>query len=174
MNRAYRALPGPGFVILFLACAGSAGFFAWGLARPPLDQAWRLQIRVELGERLLRAGQRQELDEVLARHPDLADAWLEDRAIGIVSPHEHGRVDGGWAYLVQAARHPATVEVTPLGREPVSLRLSRGDEIRRGTARPEEPWRVALPAGEALLIELGVESPGTPPPLRVQAWSAPP
>lgn len=117
MTTASRSRPGAGFVLLVSVALAAVALLAWGLARPPLQTAWKLQIELMVGQRP--ALQRRELrllGEVLQRHQSIAANMLDDGAAGLISANDAGRVDVGYAYLVRrTADGPSALVVTPAG-----------------------------------------------------------
>jgi hypothetical protein len=175
----YRARPSLGFVLSVIVAVTTVAFFAWGLATPPLDELRRLHIELETGERgPLQVRERTLIEKSLQRYPDLAAAWLDGRAVGIISRHEGGLVDNGYAYLIRSKASRAMLEVSlAVGQEPgatVSARV--GDRHVGGTLVAERPWRWPLVGGtHAELVEVLITSDRQkrPPPVLVRVLEAP-
>ncbi len=135
MKVPYAWRPGAGFVILALAVLGSAGFFAWGWSTPLLDHVGRIELELKIGRRApLTTRELAQVQEALCRHPKIADDWLGDAAIGLVSNHRRGVVENGYAYLVRQPGASAMVVSVerPAGdaRKQVHVRArTRSDQI---------------------------------------------
>jgi hypothetical protein len=175
----YRFRPSAGFLLLGVVALTSIAFFAWGLATPPLDRLRRLQAELESGERgPLHAAERSLIERSLRDYPELAAAWLDGRSLGIVSRHESGLVDNGYAYLVRDSKRASTIEVTltPGQKRGATVSARMGDRKAKGVLEAEQPWRWAIPGGaEATLVEILIEPVGgkKPPPVVLQLREAP-
>jgi len=106
-------LPSVGFVAVVATYAATAAFFAWGLAKPPLQRVWELHHLMKIGE----IGRLDEADrELLEREMDERDALARDlidgREIGIVSAHLDGWIATRDATLI---RTPEAASVRELG-----------------------------------------------------------
>jgi hypothetical protein len=147
----YRNRPSLGFVFLTTALAGSAAFFAWGIQRPRLEEVWRADIELGLGERPpLSRAEMNRLQETLVDHPPVGESLREDRHAGIFSANDGGRVEGTYAYLIrQRADQPGLLTVTYAGarkRGKVRVQARTVTASSSGQVRPDHPWHWQLPA----------------------------
>ncbi|HZA14210.1 MAG TPA: hypothetical protein VE618_06930 [Myxococcaceae bacterium] len=161
MISAYYLRPGGGFVVLVVALLCFGAFLAWGLRPAPLDQLWRIQGELDLGSRGPLSDRELALfEDTLRRHPQLADALLEEAPSGLISASESGRVSIGYAYLIRArADGPAVLRVTTAGAsadEPMEIRVRAGGATASGVARANAPfeWEPPREGGGPQLIEL--------------------
>ncbi|HZA52556.1 MAG TPA: hypothetical protein VE549_17550, partial [Myxococcaceae bacterium] len=138
------------------------------LRAPPLDQLWRVHTELDLGSRgALSNHERALFEGALRRHPELADALLEEAPSGLISASESGRVTIGYAYLIRRrADRPAVLRVTTADAsadEPMEIRVRAGGATASGVARANAPFEWEPPREGALpqLIELriGGEAP---------------
>jgi hypothetical protein len=146
----YRKRPSPGFVYLVLVAVGATAFFAWGLQRPRLEDAWRLDIELSLGRRpSLSRGELNRLQETLVAHPAVGEFLAEDKHAGIFSANDDGKVEGGYAYLVrQSADDPGLLSVEYAGSRKKGSVAVRARTVRargRGDVRHDRPWTWRLP-----------------------------
>jgi hypothetical protein len=143
----YRYRPGPGFVLLVATVAGGAGFFAWGLRTPPLDQVWQMQVELRIGDRdALSMGEMELLQATLTRYPDLADHMLEGADSGLISASVGGVVDRGYAYLVR--KTPGADSVLVVGStmgESLEVEVTTTGYHDRGVATGDESFASILP-----------------------------
>lgn len=133
----YRAgPPGAGFVCLVMTVLFAVGTVAWGLRTPPLDHVWRMQLELRLGDRpLLSVGERDLLQETLARYPLLGEHFLGDTDATLISLNVSGVVDAGGAYAVRrAADVDIDVVVTSPTGEPLAVEVGSSTETASGTA----------------------------------------
>lgn len=142
-----RARPGAGLVVLAVSSLGVAFFLAWGLVTPPLDEVWRMQIEMGLrGVEPLTAREFRLLQATLRRYPALADNMLAEDVAGLVSPHQDGVVDTGYAYLMRkGARAAGRLQVKTIGDKPVRLEVRTLTASARGEARPESAYTWHVP-----------------------------
>jgi hypothetical protein len=144
----YRARPGAGFVLLVASGAAAVAFFAWGAATPRLQRVWRMQVELEIGKRPpLKPKERALLQETLARYPALADALLDGRPSGVISAHEQGHVESGYAYLVRkdaAGARAIRLSTPPEATGEVALELRGPWGAESITLHPERPFLWAL------------------------------
>jgi hypothetical protein len=177
----YRARPGLGFVIVVLGALGALGFSLWGLATPPLESAWRLQIELMVGRREpLRKDELRLLQRMLVKEDKLADDMLRGAPAGLISANARGFVENGYAYVVRRSPDtPSALVVTPAGLAvnqdvEVHVRVATGD-VSSGTATKDAPFATKLPQDGSFpqLIEVRVGSEkqadkGKSPPVNVQ------
>jgi hypothetical protein len=84
--------PGAGFVLLVLVLASSVAFFAWGMATPPLDEAWRIQVELRVGRtKPLSKRERRIFSRAMCRHAEIADGILDEERAGVISAHHASR-----------------------------------------------------------------------------------
>ena len=169
MISAHHLRPGGGFVVLLGALLCFGAFLAWGFRPAPLDQLWRIQAELDLGSRDALSNRELALFEgTLRRHPQLADALLEEAPSGLISASESGRVSIGYAYLIRRrADGPAVLRVTPVAdasaEESVAIQARAGGATASGVARANAPFEWEPPREGAVpqLIELrfGGEAP---------------
>jgi hypothetical protein len=173
-----------GFSVLVVTLLGTIAFFAWGLSTPPLDQVWRMQIELAVGDRpALDEGELRTLRETLVRHPEVADAFLKGSDHGVVSSAH--LLGGSYAYLIRrAAGEPATLEIA-LDRSPRSagaqIEARTGSDHRRGAVSDASPllWKIGDEGPFPQLIEVrfraqsGAAAGSTPPALRIQLRDSP-
>lgn len=102
MRVPYAWRPGAGFVVLALAVLGAITFFLWGWSTPLLDHVGRIELELKIGRRPpLTTRELAQVQEALCRHPKIADDWLGDAGIGLVSNNRRGLVENGYAYVVR-------------------------------------------------------------------------
>lgn len=144
----YRARPGAGFVLLLGSAAAAVAFFAWGAVTPRLQRVWRMQVELEIGKRPpLKPKERALLQETLVRYPDLADALLDGKRSGVISAHEQGQVESGYAYLVRkdpAGARAIRLSAPPDATGPVALELRGPWGVQAATLALDRPFRWAL------------------------------
>ena len=166
MSLPYRARPGAGFVMLTAVMAAVALFFAWGWGRPPLDAVWQMQLELLLGERpALSRAERDLLQDVLARYPDLAEHMLEGGAVGLVSAHAGAAVDLGYAYLVRrSADAPGLLRVcSPDGAAlDVEAATAAGDTSGRSDGAAPFVWSLPDSGPFPQLVEVRLRPGGDP------------
>jgi hypothetical protein len=176
---AYRRRPSAGFLVIIVVAAMSVAFFAWGLSTPPLDRLRQLEAELEAGERgALHPAERALLEKSLKRYPELAATWLDGARVRIISRHEGGLIDKGYAYLVKRAGEVATLEVslTPGQKHGVTVSARVGEQKSRAVVEPDRPWLWKVGrASEAELVELVIDSNGRkkPTPVLVRVLEAP-
>lgn len=162
--------PGAGFVVLVAAIAGSGAFFAWGARTPPLDEVWRLQQDLRLGDRgALSHRELVLLQQQLRRHPEIAEALLEGAPHGLISAAEVGRVETGAAYFVRRQPDPPLrLRVLPDERKPTKVPIPVSawvnGERSAGTLGPDVPFGWDLPQEGPFpqLVEIRVEGAAAP------------
>lgn len=142
--------PSLGFVYLVLVAVFTLAFFAWAAATPPLDAAWQITIDLEAGARgRLEPDERQLLQDVLRDHPPFADALVEGRPHGIISPTDGGHVDEKFAYLVRrTADDPAKIRVHYRGTDDggsVRIRVRVNKTRAKGEAATDAPFTFVAP-----------------------------
>lgn len=167
MKPASRALPGGGFVLVAATLLGAALFLGWGLATPPLDTAWRLQVELEVGERgPLTEREFAVLQATLLRHPALADALLDGAGAGLVGANAGGAVDVDHAYLVRrSAGEPGLLEVASERGEPIAVAARTRDASRGGPSGPGAAFTWLLPGDGPFpqLVEVRIGDGRGPP-----------
>jgi hypothetical protein len=142
--------PGAGFVIVGAALLVCGSFFAWGAATPLLDDVWRLQIELDLGERPpLERSELRTLERALARYPGLAAALLGGAGTGAISANEQGVVTNGYLYLVRtgAAQGLLEVEIADGEVAPLGVTVRAGDSGAAGEVAPDQRFAWRLPDG---------------------------
>ncbi len=161
MKVPYAVRPGAGFLLLALVTLLALLFFAWGLSTPRLDRVWRLSLELRLGRKKpLSHGDFSSLQRSLCEHPELAEDFLEGRAMRLISAHRDGLVGGTYAYLVRRAGSPALgveISVPESGKKrEIALRARTAGEHADGRAAPGEPFTFTPPGqGKcATLIEI--------------------
>lgn len=101
MSVPYRLRPGAGFVLLVVVVLTCLSFFAWGLAKPDLDEVWRLQLELKVGRRAPLSSQEMGLlQRALCEHPSLADALVDEGRSGLISANRDGAIERGYGYAV--------------------------------------------------------------------------
>ena len=149
MSVPYRVRPSAGFVLLVAVVVATVGFFTWGLRRPRLEEVWRLDIELGLGTRPpLSGSEMRRLQETLVDHPELAGFLAEDQHAGIFSAHDHGRVEGEYAYLVRRSAPPVELVVSYAGarrRGAVAVSARTGRARAEGVALRDRPFAWRLP-----------------------------
>jgi hypothetical protein len=146
----YRRKPSVGFVYLLLVVIATAAFFTWGLARPRLEEAWRLDIELGLGKRPpLSKAEMGRLQATLVAHPAVAEFLSEDKHAGVFSANDDGKIEGDYAYLVrQQASDPGVLSVTYAGarkKGAVSVSARTLHAHANGGVRRFKPWTWRLP-----------------------------
>jgi hypothetical protein len=170
MIPAYYVRPGAGLVVLVAALILASALLAWGLRQVPLDEVWRIQAELELGTRGVLSDRELALfEDVLRRHPQLADSLLEGAPSGVISASESGRVAIGYVYLLRRrADHPAMVRVTHTAgtgqADSAEIRARAAGHTASGVARANAPfeWEPPRRGASPQLIELRIS--GEPPP----------
>ncbi len=142
--------PSVGFLYLVLVGALTIAFFAWAAETPPLDAAWQITIELEAGARgRLEPEERKLVQDVLHRHPALADALVEGRPYGIISPTDRGHVDEKFAYLVRrSAEDPGRIVVHYRGTDDggkVKVRARVGKARTKGETTTDAPFTFVAP-----------------------------
>ena len=163
MSLPYRARPGAGFIVLAVSLIGAVSFFAWGFATPPLEDVWRIQIELSLGERsYLSDSDFRLLQDTLRRYPALADNMLEDRSAGLVSANQDGIVNLSFAYLVRTTPEaPGKLGVTSIGDEPAVLNIRTIAASRSGRMDHNgqvDTWQIPNSGPFPQLIEVRLTS----------------
>ncbi len=80
-------LPGAGFVVLVVGWILVIGFLLWGVSTPLLDRVWQMNQRMEHeGFQGLENDEVEDLEEAIARHPDLGRQILGNRLVRLVEP----------------------------------------------------------------------------------------
>ena len=80
-------LPGAGFVVLVAGWVLVFGFLGWGFSTPLLDRVWQINQRMEHADfQGLEEDEVADLEEAIARHPDLGRQILGDRLVRLVEP----------------------------------------------------------------------------------------
>jgi hypothetical protein len=154
--------PGGGFVFVVCTAIGTAAFFSWGLSTPPLDDAWRLQVELAVGRRgPLDDRELLLLEEVLSRHPKIADNWLEGRDVGLISANREGTVDVGYAYVVRVKPVSTRVSLSASGRkagDPITIRGRAGGTRLEGEAWAGHPitWDLPPPRRLPEIVEIEI------------------
>lgn len=173
----YRMRPGAGFVVLAGSLLLAIGFFAWALRTPPLDEVWRIQLELKVGDSPeLSAGQIDLLQETLQRYPDLADHMLEGADSGLISLHQDHVVDRGYAYLVRKSSSSDSILVvrSPDAR-PLTIDLVTTQKRARHQIPTTEPLVIALPSTGPFpqLVGVHLRNTDTPPaPMQLQLAAA--
>ena len=172
-----HARPGAGLIVLVASLFGAISFFAWGLATPPLDEVWRIQLELELGESgPLSAREFGLLQDTLRRYPALADNMVEDGVAGPVSANRDSVFDLGYAYLVRKrSEAPGKLQVTAIDDDPVevevrTLTASASGETRRDATYT---WQVPNDGPFPQLVEVrlaGEHKSGFKPPKKGPRW----
>ncbi len=161
MSLSYRVRPGRGFVLLVAMLLASATLLAWGLATPPLEHVWRLQLELILGERgALEASEKSVFQDALVRYPEMADNLLDGARYGLVSAHVDGVVHAGYAYGLRRAATPCTLRVTSTAEAQLTLRVRASGLEAVGIASGQTPflWPVPNEGPFPQLIEILSES----------------
>jgi hypothetical protein len=162
--------PGAGFVALVGAVGMGLAFFGWGVRKPPLEEVWRMQTELELGTRGALSDRELRLfQDVLQRHPELAESLLAGASHGAVSASNSGQVEIGYAYLVRRRADPPVVlrvrsSGTSARADLPEVRVRVLQQSASGAARADTPFEWT-PPGEGpfpQLIEVRVS--GEPPP----------
>ncbi len=79
--------PGAGFVVLTGGLILVLGFLVWGLSTPLLDRVWELGVRMQHADfEGLEDREVEDLEEAVARYPDLGREILGQRRIRVVEP----------------------------------------------------------------------------------------
>ncbi len=148
MSLPYHARPGAGLIVMGVSLLGVAWLFAWGFATPPLDDVWRMQIELGLGEAEPLTGREfRLLQDTLQRYPALADHMLEGGVAGLVSANQKGVVDVGYAYLVRKRPDtPGKLQLTALGDKRVGLQVRTLTSSAAGETRHAATYTWQLPS----------------------------
>jgi len=150
--------PSLGFSLLVIVVVAFAAFVGYGLATPPLESVWRMEVELSSGLRdALTGDERALFQRVLARHPKVAAAITEHRHEGVFSVNDRGQVDGKHAYLIRE-KTEARFSVVYRGADPegsVEVMVRAAKLEQRGECRPGAPFEVVLPDGPwPRLVEL--------------------
>ncbi len=139
--------PGAGLVILSLSLLGSLAFFGWGLRTPPLDDVWRIQIEIGLGQGGGMSDRDfQLLQRTLRRYPDLAASLLEDADSDLISANSGGVVGCGFAYLLRrGSGSPGNLVISGIGGGRPGIHARTQGASMSGTADDTTPLRWRLP-----------------------------
>ncbi len=143
MKRPRWRPPSPGFVLILLTWAATAGLLAWGLQEPQLHRAWDLTARLELEDatpptdRELAA-----VSRVLSAYPEWAVTLADGRPFAVLESPGSGCVrfetshlmippSAGPVHLVLACRAAGGLEVSivPPGAAPVSAQCGPQPQI---------------------------------------------
>jgi len=162
MSAPGNARPGAGFTLLLLTVLGALAFFCWGLRTPPLDDVWRMQIELNLGQGgVLSDRGFRVIQEALVRHPELAQTMLEDGDAGLISANSGGVVSTGFAYLVRRrAEESGRLVVTGIGDEGVEVaaRTVRASTAGMVDERGALDWRLPNDGPFPQLVEIRIGS----------------
>ena len=163
----YRTRPGLGFCWLMATLLVVVGFIFWGLRMPALEEIWRINIDVGLGQRPpLSAREFQLLQRELKHHKELAAAITENQTAGIFSLNTNGRVEIPYAYLVRAT--PATPNILQVdcedgkknGSLTVHARTAKANYTATANKNAPFIWKLPNEGPFPQLIELLLDSPG--------------
>jgi len=168
MSDTYRRRPGGGFVLVAACLVLVTAFFAWGAHRPRLEQIWRIQIDLDIGERKrLSEDERRLLAQAMWDYPGLAATLLDQADAGLISAHTGDLVDLEYAYIVrQTPEAPGRIQVVAGGAAldaAIPIRVLAGEEaLAEGSVSAQEPFESVLPNTGRFpqLVELRFNRPG--------------
>ncbi len=183
MRIPYRWRPSLGFIWLATVAVACVLFLGWGFRIPVLEEIWRMDIELRIGERPpLGRGELARLRSSLWAHPELAEFLIEDKHAGIFSANQAGQVEGSYAYLVRPdARAAGFLEVSYVGvgqDAEISVRVRSAGDGAAATVVPGLPFAWRLPNDEPFpqLIEIRLapraDQPGRHP-VQIDLRSAP-
>jgi hypothetical protein len=166
MKIPYAYRPGAGFLFFVAVTVAAMGFASWGLAVPPLERVWQMDIELRSGARgPLDASERALLQDVILRHPEVADFLVEDKHAGIFSDNDNGQIDQRYAYLIRRSPRPRTLEIAYRGTDPdgsVKVKLRAGPTRLKGKTSAQQPlrWRLSDEGPFPQLVELRFKRKG--------------
>ncbi|OGQ88507.1 MAG: hypothetical protein A2289_14650 [Deltaproteobacteria bacterium RIFOXYA12_FULL_58_15] len=182
MTISYRKKPSIGFIYLVLVGAVTALFLVWGMRRPALEEVWRMDIELGLGERPpLTADEMALLQSSLTAHPDLALFLGEDQHAGVFSANEDGKVEGSYAYIVRNVDTSGLLVVDYAGvsrKGSVRVTARTVGSRHTGVCRRDEPytWRLPQEGPFPQLVEIRlapIGKKGRPSPVRIDLGGTP-
>lgn len=170
----WRKKPGAGFVVLVISLVLTFAFFAWGASTPPLERAWYVLGRLDLGDTDLSAGDRALLQRTLLRNQELAESLLDGKGAGLISANDAGLVRSHTFFAVRrAATPPMTLVVVPGAsqRRPARLKASASGQVEERVVSAGESFTWTLPDTGPFpqLVEIDVARPEAD---EVDGWSA--
>ena len=139
--------PGAGFVVLVTTALLGAVFLAWGVSRPPLDEAWATLIELEIGREVAPSSLAR-LRAALIRHPGLAENAVDGARYGLVGAEEDGLANGRQVIAVRRGPDPPMrLVVQPAGATGGTLRVVAKASGKRheASASPQSPFTWELP-----------------------------
>ena len=139
--------PGAGFIVFVATALIGAGFLAWGVSRPPLDEAWATLIELEIGREIAPSSVVR-LRAALLRHPGLAENAVDGARYGLVGAEEDGLANGRLVIAIRRGPDPPLrLVVQPAGAAGGTLRVvaKAGGKRHEAPASSQSPFTWDLP-----------------------------
>ncbi|MBU1241667.1 hypothetical protein KKD52_11250 [Myxococcota bacterium] len=162
MKRPRWRMPSPGFVLILLTLAATAGLFAWGLQEPQLHRAWDLTARLEREDATPpTAREITAVSRVLAAYPEWATTIADGRPFAMLEAPGSGCIRFETSHLmVPPSEGPVRLVLTCPGADGLDVSITPPGAAPVSAQCGPQPQVLSIPgAGTARLVSVH-RSPG--------------